>query len=291
MGTPQTSGLSEYGQSLYSPLLQVGMRVDFDGYGFVTTTLQLVREDDRGLDKSPVPLSSVSTIPAPGSLHRGAYVHKVSRVYNRGRMETATVELVSIDNPLTQNKRSEVVVEGAATLSTEPIQTHPAFPEFGGTYKEPLNGSRWNPKDNSFAAFVEPTAAEVAGGAAPLSAQGRVASLVGVKSYYSPQVVVRGYYYEQLDEGETISVAKKISTFSKDGKFGEVQLVPEQFVNSYPRETTFEAEGTVERSWLLSSLNFERFATGRIIKVSFECILSGVFGWNPAIYDEQGEAY
>lgn len=281
----------EHGESLYSPLLQVGMRVDFDGYGFVTTTLQLVRQDDRGLDGAPVQLSSISTLPTPGSLHRGGWVHKVSRVYNRGRMETATVELVSIDNPLTQNKRSEVVVEGAATLSTEPIQTHPDFPNFAGSYKDPLNGSRWNPKDNSFAAFVDPTAAEIAAGKAPLSEQGRITNLVGVKSYYSPQVVVRGYYYEQSDEGEPISIAKKIATFSKDGKFGEIQLVPEQFVNSYPREQTFEAEGTVERSWFLSSLNFERFATGRIIKVSFECILSGVFGWNPAIYDDQSEIF
>jgi hypothetical protein len=277
-----------HGDALYTPLLQVGMRTDSDGYGFVTTTLTLVRNDDRGEDGTITELMA-TPLPKPGEFHRGAWVHKLSRVYTKGKMETTTVELVSIDNPESQNKRSEVVVEGAATLSTEPIQTHPAFSEIAGSYKDPLNGSRWNPKDNSFACFVDPTAKEVADGKAKLTDLGRVGNLVGVKSFYSPQVVVRGHYFEQNDEGEELAIAKKVTTYSKDGKFGEIQLVPEQFVNSYPNEETFEAEGTVERSWLLSSLNFERYAKGRIIKVSFECILSGVFGWHPKIYKEETE--
>jgi hypothetical protein len=203
-----------------------------------------------------------------------------------------TVEVVRIDAGSSGNPLSTVVqVEGSSTLSTEPIQTHPAFETLAGTYKEPKNGSRWNPRDNSFTGFVEPTEQEKTDGDAPFYTNDATDTrLVGVKSYYSPQVVVRGHYFEQTAEGGKIAVASKAGTFSKSGSFGGVQLIPEDLTRSYPSQSTTDDEKVAERSWFLSTVGLERFAQGRIVKVSFECILSGIFGWNPEIYQEESEA-
>lgn len=261
--------VTKHGDEFSSPVIQENAVLSEDGFGLrVLNCSFLVKDSD-----SPTTLTGTNIPKMGDEVIAGSklYVSKISKRYRWDGLLLIDYEAIGIDPAY--NGTTDISFEGASTASAEPIESHPRFTSsIGGTKKQPQNGAVFDEKGKfvGFSTGTENTGSTTRPGQ----------SLAGVRSYLSPKDTGRGYFHFSMMNGRSnafLGLKAKIGQQSIGGKFNGVQLVPYW-------------SGEVAGTWLLTSVAVEGLAHKRdggpmIVKLSYECQLSGEGGWNNLIYE------
>lgn len=250
-----------HGDRLRKPVAQKDWTVSNDGSGLLTASITF------GMDHSQVEKSFTSGMSFT-SIPR-LYLNKAESSFGSSGFARVSTEWVGI---VEGQDRTDIKTETSATLSSEPVETHPNFKtKLGGTEFAPLNGARF--EKGNFKAFAIP--------------YGDITKpdliLTGVKSYYEPSVSIRGHFFtvKVTGQGNDLELAGSIGKISNNGKWNGIQLITPREVAAYSGDPD---KGTHLKNYLLTSVSFEEFAAGKVYKVNFEVQLSGDRGWNRLLY-------
>lgn len=260
-----------------------------------------VTNDSFGLMEGTViwtlPSTQANLMPKKGSGHPydpRLKCYKTESVHRKGGLLDVTATYVGIESGVSTDVQATMKVGS----TTEPIETNPMFrDQIGGTPSSPKNGAIFvDPHTNELstddykAVFSEfPLYLKDIGengeqkqdkNGSPSMKKNKFA---GVKSYYSPTLIVSGVFFTSDD-----SLAKKISTaqcrYTYDGTVEGFDLLP-----TYIKNCTKDLLNNInvpeyyqDRNWLVTGVNVEPY--GVILKVSYDLTLGGLLGWNPHIY-------
>jgi hypothetical protein len=168
-------------------------------------------------------------------------LYRLRRVRNAAGVELAVFDCIGVSKDPTDR-----VVSYPATVTTEPIETHPDFAdsEFAGTPGDPENGAVWDPDSGEFIGFV--------GAGAP-------AELRGVRSYYVGSVIARATYYTRTPP-----------------RFRNICKITPSLPN-IP-----DIPGV--KNWLYLPPSSEQIGRARLWRVTEEFLGSGPAGWSDIIY-------
>ena len=240
--------IKKKGDSLSQLKLQPGWVIENDGFGLLTSRLNFVCDADQA--ESLAPKKSVAH-PKNAKL----FCYKSSYVINDNDIAVITSEYIG----LASSTVTDFQVTGEVALASQPIQTHPKFAtgKAGGAEK-PLKDLGW---DSAQQAFPEGDANAIKYG------------LVGVKSYYAPDIQITGTFYT-----------------SNEAVVDSVQKMVGKTFTTIPNQSTFKipAIGVSVTSYhdkfcLVTGMTYETFANIHKVRLTFR-VASG--GWNNLIYEK-----
>lgn len=261
---------TKHGNRLDIPKLQPGYTINYDGFGLMVLNGDFLLRDNESpdsLESMGIPLYGEEVI--KGS---GLYVAKISKTYNRDKTITVSVEAIGIEKRF--KGKTNTAIEGMATVSAEPIETHPNFrTKLGGTPSNRLNGATFD-GEGRFTGFAvqKPTTP----GGQPAAASSK--DLAGVRSYLSPKVTVRGTFHVGAEyiNGSSDYINRAVGLTTRTGEIMGLQFMPEW----YAQQNT--------NGYLLTSATPENVVVDKegkpvIVKITFEMMRAAV-QWDPDIY-------
>lgn len=243
--------------------------VSYDGFGLMTFrgTLQVKDTED---------LASTKGCPVLGQDLGGAaagfFVSKINKKLQVNKSVLFDIEAIGIEARC--NGITRINATPSTAMSTEPIESHPGFENIAGTPDAPLNGAVFDDKKKFLGFGVVKQSSSGPRNDSITSSQ----SLAGVRSYYSPKQVFRGYFHAIAKVVGPRDYNRLMETpVSNTGEIASVKLVPDWMY--YDKEAT---------SWMLTSISPEPIVVDEdgnpiIIKVSYE-LLKAPRQWNPLIY-------
>lgn len=258
--------IENHGDSFATPRIQEGATLNEDGMGLrILNGSLLVKDTDSTSTLTGSNLPKIGDEVIKGS---GLYISKIAKRYKWTGQIMADFEAVGI-HPDWGNQ-TDIMIEGAGTVSSEPIESHWNFLNIGGTPTDRKNGAQFDPQTGKFLGFSTDTKGTT------VTSDGQ--PLAGVRSYLAPKDTMRGYFHIDWKSGSSIYTILQGAKGSQSasGRFGGVKLLPDWVP-------------IIEGTWLLTSVNGEPMAcqkggTPRILKVAFEVTASGGAGWNNLIY-------
>lgn len=187
---------------------------------------------------------------AQGSSMQGFSALKCLRssVSQDGKIFTTTAEYIGLANGLTSSK---VVWSGEFGVGADPIKTHPKFENL-------KNNSKYG-WDEAKGEFTDP---------------GGLYDLRGVKSYYTPSLVISGYFY-------TSDKSLALNLISKIGKITNSVNLPGDDFHIYS-SLPFNGTSPSNYRYFIKGASAEQLA--HLYKIKFEIIYAGG-GWNSLLYD------
>lgn len=256
-----------HGDEFASPRIQADATLNEDGFGLrVLTGTLLVKDTDSTSTLTGSNLPKIGDEIIKGS---GLYISKLAKRYKWNGQIACDFEAIGIDPAY--NGQTDIAMEGAGTVSSEPIESHWNFENIGGTPTSRKNGAQFDDKTGKFLGFSSDTKGTT------VTSDGQ--PLAGVRSYLAPKDTNRGFFHVDWAKGgaaiySQIQGAK--GSQSKGGRWLGVKLVPDWIP-------------PIEGSWLLTSVNAEPIVCAKgslpkIVKISFEVTGSGDFGWHNLIY-------
>jgi hypothetical protein len=165
-------------------------------------------------------------------------------------------EVTLIYQGVPQNAKNKVARVSAST-TTEPIDTHPEFKEFGGDKEEPNNEAIFN-DDGTFKAFK----------VHPSCPRPKNNNKAGIKSYLAPSMT-----YE--------IIAELGSPNNNNGEIGEITTTPDSHQPAGLNSLSVPKIG--KRNWLVIGIDEQPFGKGA--RQTTKWRLSGRRKWNRDIYD------
>lgn len=263
------SGWKIHGNDYDNPEWKADGVVSYDGFGLMTFRGMLQAKDADDLySLKGCPMFGVEL----GSAAKGFYVSKVTKKLQVNKSVIFDIEAIGIEPRC--NGQTAISPAPSSSVSTEPIETHWNFPNIAGTPDAPLNGAVFDDKKKFLGFGVVSQSSSGPSDPSITSAE----SLAGVRSYYAPKSVFRGYFHCLASVYKVSDLNRLMSNpISNDGTISGIRLIPEWMGNA----------GDVG-SWLLMSLNPEPVVVKEngepvVIKVSYE-LLRARTKWNPLIY-------
>lgn len=274
----------EQGNTLSSPLLQPGGKLQGDGYGLLTATCVWKADESAAVGSV---INRGSTCPIGAGLGT-LTAHKYSISYDSLGIATMTVDYVGIDSSFYSGVRTEPQITGSNGLTSENITAHPNFfvlaSGFSGSPIAGVGGGTAGPPiapiytQKSVAGGTE---YEGNNGARFQTASGdkflgfKVAQyngFYGKTNYLAPQTSFSGHFYT-ISTSNVTGIRDRVGKTSGTNQFNSIKLVPD-YVG-----TTF-TNGS-KNQLLLAQVSFEDF--GELYKVSYE-VRYNRDGYEPAVY-------
>lgn len=260
-----------HGNDYSEPEWKEGGSVSFDGMGLMTFRGTLEARDVfdlSNIQNYKVPMFGDELVSAA----EGFFVSKITKKLQPNHSALFEIEAIGIE-PRCKGQTA-ISPEGMNSCSTEPIETHWNWYNIGGSKDEPKNGAQYDDK-GKFIGFAVVNKDPNAGPDPSITSD---EPLAGVRSYYAPKQVFRGYFHCLAKLYSVADLNRLMSNpVTNDGAISGIRLVPTWMGNA----------GDVG-SWLLTSINPEPVVSNRdgepiILKVSFELMKARTV-WNPLIY-------
>jgi hypothetical protein len=271
----------DQGNSLSSPLLQPGGKLQGDGYGLLTATCVWKADESASIGSV---INRGSTCPIGTGLGTMT-AHKYSISYDSLGIATMTVDYVGIDSSFYSGVRTEPQITGSQGLTSENITAHPNFFElaigFTGSPIAGVGSGTISAPVYTTKSDVSPVEYEGNNGSRFAAANGnkflgfKVAQykgFYGKTNYLAPQTSFSGHFYTTSTSNVT-GIRDRVGKTSGTNQFNSIKLVPD-YVG-----TTF-TNGS-KNQLLLAQVSFEDF--GELYKVSYE-VRYNRDGYEPAVY-------
>lgn len=175
-------------------------------------------------------------------------------VYGSNGIITCTASYFGIET--VTNGQTDPVLTFSGGISTEPIETHPDFAEFGGTPSAPLNGATFDADTGEFLSFTKFEEIKE-GGTNTVT----TSNYHGIDSYLVPLTNVTIAYWQ-----DKAPVPKKLAVV----------------YNFIPGVTDFRKPEGV-KNFLLINQSIRQ--VGNFYEITEEYFGSGPDGWNETVYD------
>lgn len=255
-----------HGNDYSEPEWKDGGVVSFDGMGLMTFrgTMQCRDVFDlSNIQNYKVPMFGDELVSAA----EGFFVSKITKKLQPNHSALFEIEAIGIE-PRCKGQ-TDICSLPTSSCSTEPIETHWNWKNIGGSKTNPLNGATYDDK-GKFTGFA--VIQQVSSGT-PQPGLTSTQPLAGVRSYYAPKQVFRGYFHCKAENYSITRLNNLMATpKTKSGVIQNVRLLPPWMI---------------AEDWLLISINPEPIVSKdgnpRIIKVSYE-LLATNNEWNPLIY-------
>jgi hypothetical protein len=264
------------GDTLTTPVLQAGYTVDNDGYGLLTCKATYKCDEDRA-----------GTAIKRGDVFRPdsrLKCHKVSVAYSALGVATITADYVGIE----AGDWTLPNVSGSATLSTEPITSHPNFftsgangiagagpytatPSPDGTGRPAFAGNNGSVFGNDGVAPNKPLFLGFFG-----TGTEEEKLLYKRTAYLSPTSSFNGVLYTSQSSGVTNMRGLVGTTMGSRGPMGYRYLLPAYLGDNWQTKTELD-------QLLISSVSFEDYGT--IYKISYELRFNRQ-GYPISVYDK-----
>ena len=276
----------EQGDTLSSPLLQPGGKLQGDGYGLLTATCVWKADESAAIGSV---INRGSTCPIGAGLGT-LTAHKYSISYDSLGIATMTVDYVGIDSSFYSGVRTEPQITGSQGLTSENITAHPNFFVSGtgftgdpiagvgaspGTIDTPNYASAGNNEytGNNGATFEKQTGGKFLG-----FKQAKYKTLYGKTNYLAPQTSFSGHFYTS-DTTNVTGMRDRVGKTRGTNQFNGIKLVPD-----YVGTTFIYTDGSVTRNQLLlAQVSFEDY--GNLYKVTYE-VRYNREGYEPTVYAE-----
>jgi hypothetical protein len=260
-----------HGNDYSEPEWKMDGTVVFDGFGLMTFrgTLQ-ARDvfDLSAIKEMKIPMFGEEL---PGAAN-GFFVSKISKKLQQNQSVLFEIEAVGIE-PRCKGL-TKISCEPISSVSAEPIETHPDFiTKIAGTPDAPLNGATFDKK--KFTGFGVVTKDSSGPVDKSLTSE---QPLAGVRSYYVPKSVFRGYFHCLANKYDVDTFKELIGSVTVFGQVGGITLMPLWMV----RES--DSQGHMVTSINPEPIVMDKDGNPVIFKVSYE-MLAG--DWNSLIYPQQ----
>ena len=219
-----------HGNNYNEPEWKMDGSVAFDGFGLMTFrgTLQ-ARDvfDLSAIKEMKVPLFGEELSGAAN----GFFVTKINKKLQQNQSALFEIEAVGIE-PRCKGL-TKISCEPISSVSAEPIETHPDFvTKIAGTPDAPLNGATFDKK--KFTGFGVVT--NDSSGPVDKSLTSNQ-PLAGVRSYYVPKSVFRGYFHCLANKYDVEAFKELIGTVTVFGETKGIRLMPTWYVTQSNSQT------------------------------------------------------